>query len=116
MSFEAIVDAVRGAMEETETPGAAVGMWHRGEEHVAGLGVTSVENPLDVTADTLFQIGSITKTFTATTAMALVEQGKLDLDSPVRTYLPELRLADEGVAERVTMRHLLTHMGGLGGG
>jgi CubicO group peptidase (beta-lactamase class C family) len=112
MSFQAMVDAVRAAMEETSTPGVAVGMWHKGEEHVAGLGVTSVENPLDVTPDTLFQIGSITKTFTATTAMALVEQGKLDLDVPIRTYLPELKLADESVAERVTMRHLLTHMGG----
>jgi CubicO group peptidase (beta-lactamase class C family) len=112
VSFEAIVDAVRAAMQETATPGVAVGIWHKGEEHVAGLGVTSVENPLEVTPDTLFQIGSITKTFTATTAMALVEQGKLDLDAPVRTYLPELKLADESVAQRVTTRHLLTHMGG----
>ncbi|MHB8643352.1 MAG: serine hydrolase domain-containing protein [Gaiellaceae bacterium] len=112
MSFEAIVDAVRASMEETSTPGVALGMWHKGEERTVGLGVTSVENPLDVTPDTLFQIGSITKTFTATAAMALVEQGKLELDAPVRTYLPDLRLADESVAERVSMRHLLTHMGG----
>jgi CubicO group peptidase (beta-lactamase class C family) len=112
MAFAEVVDAVREALEETSTPGTAVGIWHDGEEHVEGLGVTSVENPLDVTADTLFQIGSITKTFTATTAMVLVEQGKLDLDEPVRTYVPELRLADESVAARATMRHLLTHTGG----
>jgi CubicO group peptidase (beta-lactamase class C family) len=112
MSFDAIVDAVRAAMEETATPGVAVGIWHEGEEHVEGLGVTSVENPLDVTPDTLFQIGSITKTFTATTAMILVEQGKLGLDEPLRTYLPELKLADETAAAGATMRHLLTHTGG----
>ena len=87
-------------------------MLHEGEEHVAGFGVTSLENPLDVTPDTLFQIGSITKTFTATAVMRLVERGELDLDSPLRTYLPGLKLGDEDVAARVTMRHLLTHTGG----
>ena len=99
-------------MEETQTPGVAVGLLHEGEEHVAGFGVTSTENPLEVTPDTLFQIGSITKTFTGTAAMRLVERGELDLDAPVRTYLPELKLSDEDVAARVTMRHLLTHTGG----
>ena len=99
-------------MEETKTPGVAVGLLHEGEEHVAGFGVTSTENPLEVTPETLFQIGSITKTFTGTAAMRLVERGELDLDVPVRTYLPELTLSDEGVAARVTMRHLLTHTGG----
>jgi CubicO group peptidase (beta-lactamase class C family) len=111
-AFDDVCDAIRASMEETQTPGVAVGLLHEGEEHVAGFGVTSLENPLEVTPDTLFQIGSITKTFTGTTAMRLVERGELDLDAPVRTYLPELRLVDEGVAARVTMRHLLTHTGG----
>ena len=112
MIFEEICEAIRGAMEETETSGVAVGLLQDGEEQVAGFGVTSVENPLDVTPDTLFQIGSITKTFTATAAMRLVERGELDLDAPIRTYLPELKLADEDVAARVTARHLFTHTGG----
>jgi CubicO group peptidase (beta-lactamase class C family) len=99
-------------MEETQTPGVAVGLLHEGEEQVAGFGVTSLENPLVVTPDTLFQIGSITKTFTGTTAMRLVERGALDLDAPLRAYLPELKLSDEDVAARVTMRHVLTHTGG----
>jgi CubicO group peptidase (beta-lactamase class C family) len=110
--FDRVCDAVRASMEETQTPGVAVGLLHEGEEHVAGIGVTSTENPLEVTPDTLFQIGSITKTFTGTAAMRLVERGELDLNVPVRTYLPELKLSDEGVAARVTMRHLLTHTGG----
>jgi CubicO group peptidase (beta-lactamase class C family) len=83
-----------------------------GEEEVACLGVTSIENPLEVTPETLFQIGSIGKTYVAAAAMRLVEEGKLALDEPVRTYLPDLRLADSGAAERVTLRHLLTHTGG----
>ena len=110
--FDDIGAAVRAAMEETATPGVAVGLLHDGQEHAAGFGVTSVENPLDVTAETLFQVGSITKTFTGTTAMRLVEQGELDLDAPLRTYLPDLKLGDEDVAARATMRHLLTHTGG----
>src|SRR5947208_280643 len=112
MIFEDICSAVRGAMEETQTPGVAVGLLHKGEEHVAGFGVTSLENPLEVTPGTLFQIGSITKKFTGTAAMRLVEQGSLDLDAPLRTYLPDLKLSDEDVAARVTMRHLLTYTGG----
>ena len=111
-AFDRVCEAVNAALEETQTPGVAVGLLHAGEEDAAGFGVTSLENPLDVTPDTLFQIGSITKTFTGTAAMRLVERGELDLDAPVRTYLPELKLSDEDVAARVTTRHLLTHTGG----
>lgn len=99
-------------MKRLRVPGAAVGVWHKGREVRAGFGVTSVENPLPVTPETLFQTGSISKTYTATLLMQLVEQDKLDLDEPVRKYMPELRLNDESVAEQVTTRHLLTHVGG----
>jgi CubicO group peptidase (beta-lactamase class C family) len=105
-------DTVRRLMEELGVPGVALGVVRHADEHVEGFGVTSAANPLPVDGDTLFQVGSITKTFTATAAMVLVEQGRLDLDAPVRSYVPELRLADEDVAARVTMRHLLTHSGG----
>jgi CubicO group peptidase (beta-lactamase class C family) len=110
--FDDVQAAILDAMEETATPGVAVGILHDGEEHAAGFGVTSTENPLDVTPETLFQIGSITKTFTGSTAMCLVEQGLLDLDAPLRTYLPELKLGDEDVAAHATMRHLFMHTGG----
>ena len=110
--FEDVHAAVEAAVEETATPGTAIGLVHDGEEHAAGIGVTSVENPLEVTPETLFQIGSITKTVTGTVAMILVERGELDIDAPVRRYLPKLALADDDVAARVTMRHLLTHTAG----
>ena len=112
MSFDALVTAAREAMSSAPVPGCAVGLLAGGEVEAAGLGVTSVENPLEVMPDTLFQIGSITKTFTGTVAMQQVADGRLDLDAPVRMYLPELRLGDESVAAAATMRHLLTHMGG----
>ena len=99
-------------MERLHVPGVALGVIHGDVEHTAGFGVTNIDHPLPVDADTLFQIGSITKTFTGTVAMMLVEQGKLDLDAPLRTYLPKLRLQDEEAAARVTMRHLLQHTGG----
>ncbi len=99
-------------MKRLRVPGVAVGVWHKGREQTAGFGVTSIENPLPVTADTLFQVGSISKTFTGTMLMQLAEQGRIDLDAPVRRYLKGLKLHNEGVAKKVTTRHLLTHMGG----
>jgi len=105
-------ETVVESMERHRVPGVAVGIIHHGEEHVAGFGVTNVDHPLPVDADTLFQIGSITKTITGTAVMRLVEMGKLDLDIPIRTYLPDLRLSSEEVAAQVTMRHLLTHTAG----
>jgi CubicO group peptidase (beta-lactamase class C family) len=110
--FDDLCAAVEAQRAETETPGVAVGLLEDGADHHAGFGVTSVESPVEVTPDTLFQIGSITKTFTGTVAMILVERGDLDLDVPVRSYLPKLALADRAVAERVTMRHLLMHTAG----
>jgi CubicO group peptidase (beta-lactamase class C family) len=105
-------EQVAAAMEKYAVPGVALGIVHGDDEHMAGFGVTNIEQPLPVDADTLFQIGSTTKTVTATLAMRLVEEGTLDLDAPIRTYLPALRLQDADVAARVTMRHLLTHTGG----
>jgi len=113
--FARLSQYVVAEMRRLKVPGVAVGLYHRGSEHMAGFGVTSVENPLPVTADTLFQIGSTTKTVTGTIVMQLAEQGLIDLDEPVKTYLPELRLADKAAEGSVTMHHLLTHMGGWAG-
>jgi CubicO group peptidase (beta-lactamase class C family) len=105
-------ELVTRSLEEHHVPGAVVGIVLDDQEHVECFGVTSSDNPLPVTPDTLFQIGSTTKTFVATAIMRLVEQGAIDLDVPIRTYLPDLKLEDEDVARRVTMWHLLTHTGG----
>lgn len=111
-----ITDAVNRLLDEafpvSGVPGVAVGVWAGGEEHFVVRGVTSTENPLPVDEDTLFQTGSTAKTYTASAVMRLVERGILDLDEPVRRYVPELRMAEVSVAERITLRHLLTHTGG----
>lgn len=115
MRFEQLREQVEEARQRFGVPGVALGLLHDGQAHTAGLGVTSVENPLPVTPDTLFQIGSISKTFTGTAIMRLVEQGRLAIEAPVRRYLPDLRLADERVAEQLTIWHLLTHTSGFRG-
>jgi CubicO group peptidase (beta-lactamase class C family) len=99
-------------MKRLKVPGVAVGVLHGGREFYSGFGITSIENPLPVTPDTLFQVGSISKTFTGTLLMHLVEEGKLDLDLPVRNYIKDLGLSNPQASSKVTTRHLLTHTGG----
>jgi CubicO group peptidase (beta-lactamase class C family) len=114
-AFRAVAEALQAAMTATRTPGAALGILADGVEEYAVFGIASIETGEPVTADTLFQTGSITKTLTGTAVMRMVEAGEIDLEATVRTYLPDLRLEDESVAERVTVRHLLTHTGGWWG-
>ena len=103
---------IEGVMAEAQIPGVAVAVYYQGQEYVRGYGVTNVDYPQPVDGDTLFRIGSITKTFTGTTVMRLVEQGLLDLNAPVRTYLPDSRVADERASEQVTLRQCLDHSAG----
>ena len=110
--FQNVCAEIASGMQRLPIPGLAVGVWHNGIEQAAGFGVTSVENPLPVTPETLFQTGSITKTFTATALLMLMDAGKVELDTPIRAYLPDFHLSDEEIAARVTLRHLLTHTGG----
>jgi CubicO group peptidase (beta-lactamase class C family) len=110
--FQELDAKIEAAMADYHIPGVAVGVWCQGQEYVRGYGVTNVDYPRPVDGDTLFRIGSITKTITGTTAMRLVEQGRLDLNAPVRAYLPGLQLMDEVAAARVTVRQLFNHSGG----
>ncbi|HEX5807127.1 MAG TPA: serine hydrolase domain-containing protein [Anaerolineales bacterium] len=111
-TFKKIAKKIVSEMKRLQVPGVAIGIWHNGQESAEGFGITSVEHPLTVTADTLFQTGSISKTFTGTMMMQLAEQGKVDLDAPVRKYIRDFKLRNKEVAQKVTVRHLLTHMGG----
>lgn len=109
---------VRYAEEEIaglQVPGAAAAVLHEGVIYAGGVGVTNVEHPLPVTPETLFQIGSTSKTFTATALLQLVEARKVDLDATVRTYLPWFSLQSEDDAARLTVRNLVTHHAGYVG-
>src|SRR6266508_3033055 len=110
--FKKVAQKIVSEMKRLQVPGVAIGIWHAGKEYSEGFGVTNVEHPLPVTPDTLFQTGSISKTFTGTLMMQLVEQGKVDLDTPVQKYIKDFKLRDKDAAKKVTIRQLLTHMGG----
>lgn len=113
--FDKIAEQVESWRAELDVPGATFGLYVAGETCAGGVGVTHMEHPLPVTDETLFQIGSITKTATALAMMRLVERGKLDLRAPVRTYLPDFRVRDEAASAQVTSWHLLTHLAGWTG-
>jgi CubicO group peptidase (beta-lactamase class C family) len=113
--FNALATLAEARMREHGVPGLALGVLSNGTVTVRGLGVTNLDDPLPVTAHTVFPIASISKTFASTAMLRLVEQGKVDLRAPVRTYLPEFRVRDENVSREVSVWHLLTHAGGWEG-
>ncbi len=112
-------DALQTRLEELialhHIPGASLAVLHGDEVIEAAAGVVNKNTGVETTTDTLFQIGSITKSWTATLVMMAVEEGLLDLDAPVVTYLPELKFADPDVTKRVRLRHFLSHSSGVGG-
>lgn len=97
-----------------EVPGCAVAAVRGGRVELAGgWGLRDREAGLPVTRDTLFAIGSVTKAFTATTVGALVDEGLLAWDRPLRDYVPGVRLADPNASDRLTIVDLLAHRSGL---
>ncbi|HEY8453861.1 MAG TPA: serine hydrolase domain-containing protein [Natronosporangium sp.] len=106
-------DRLAEAAAAHRVPGAAVAVCAGGELVEAAYGVLNTRTGVDVTTDSLFQIGSVTKVWTASLVMQLVDEGRLDLDVPVRRYLPAFRVADEQAGARITARHLLTHTAGF---
>jgi CubicO group peptidase (beta-lactamase class C family) len=97
-----------------EVPGCAVAAVKDGQVVVTeGWGRRDVETDLPVTARTLFAIGSVTKSFTAATVGALVDDGLLEWQCPLRDYVPDLRFDDPVVTERLSVVDLLSHRSGL---
>ncbi|RSM67673.1 serine hydrolase [Actinoplanes sp. ATCC 53533] len=94
-------------------PSAAIGVLHEGELTEFAVGVKNVETREPATTDTVYQCGSMTKTWTALAFLQLVDEGKVDLDEPVRTYLPGFTVADPEASAGVTPRHLLQHTNGI---
>lgn len=100
---------------EHEVPGASVAVFAGGRSAVATTGFVNLRTGVEVRPDALFMIQSITKVWTATLVMQLVDEGLVELDRPVRNYLPGFRTADEEAGAQITPRHLLTHTGGFEG-
>jgi CubicO group peptidase (beta-lactamase class C family) len=110
-----LLDLLDTTTRENHVPGAAVAVTDG--EHVIELatGVLNLNTGVTATPDSLFQIGSITKTMTATLVLQLVDAGLVDLDQPIRTYVPELGVSDPAAAEAMTVRQVLSHTSGLPG-
>ncbi len=102
-------------IEKYDVPAAAVAVLKDGEVVDDAAGILHKGTGVEATPDSIFQIGSITKLWTATLVMQLVDEGRLELDTPVRTYLPEFRIGDESAAEAITVRQLLNHTSGFEG-
>ncbi|AXE80402.1 hypothetical protein C5746_29455 [Streptomyces atratus] len=103
---------VRSRLEASGTPGAALAVIEDGRVvHQRGFGEDSRGRA--VTPDTPFLWGSVSKPITGLAVMQLVEAGRVDLDAPVRTYLPWFRLADPDVSGGIKVRHLLTNTSGI---
>lgn len=113
--IEALATLTEAKMREHRIPGVALGIVNGDAVGIRGFGVASVEQQQPIGEHTVFPIASISKTFAATAAMRLVEQGKIDLRDPVRKYIPEFRVQDEGASREATIWHLLTHTGGWEG-
>jgi CubicO group peptidase (beta-lactamase class C family) len=108
-------EALGVLLEKHGVPGASVAVLQDGDVHAAAAGVLHLGTGVEATTDSLFQIGSITKVWTATLIMQLAGEGLLDLDDPVRRHLPGFRVADADVSAKATIRHLLTHSSGIDG-
>ena len=105
-------EKIKAGMAAYGIPGVSYALRYQGREYLGGFGVTDVTAPQAVTGETAFRIASTTKTFTGTAVMRLVERGRIDLDDPVRRYLPGFRTSDEAASRRVTVRQVLNHSAG----
>jgi len=106
---------VTRTMAALSVPGIAVGVVRDGKlVYAKGYGVRELGHPEPVDPDTVFAIGSISKSFTTAALAILVDEGKLHWDDRVIDHLPDFRMADPFVTREFTIRDLLTHRSGLG--
>jgi CubicO group peptidase (beta-lactamase class C family) len=107
-------DFMAQVLKDWKVPGVAVGVVQNGKMILLqGYGYRDVEKQLPVTPNTLFAVGSITKSFTVTLLGMEMDEGKVDWDKPVRNYLPDFRMYDPVLSEQMLVRDLITHRSGL---
>ncbi|GAA1163356.1 beta-lactamase family protein [Microbacterium oxydans] len=102
-------------LADAHIPAASVAILAGGEIFTTAAGILNRNTGVEADEDSVFQIGSITKTWTATLIMQLVDEGLLDLDAPVREVVPEFTIGDDTAARAITPRQLLSHVSGFEG-
>lgn len=96
-----------------QIPSVSITWYHGGVYETVTAGYKDVEKQMPADADTMYSIGSCTKSFTAAAIALLCDRGQLNLDDPVRRYVPEFEMYDSYVAEHLTIRDMLCHRCGL---
>jgi len=110
----AIDAAVRAEMDRCNQPGLTVGVTDADQTlYVRTYGFADITSQRSVTAETLFEIGSIGKSFTAMAILQLVDEGLIDLHAPVARYLPWFEVSNNGDETQITVAHLLSHTAGI---
>ncbi|WP_327419070.1 serine hydrolase domain-containing protein [Streptomyces sp. NBC_01233] len=108
--WQARLDALRATHH---VPGATLAVFTGGRIHELASGLLHGGTGVEATTDSVFQLGSIAKIYTATLVMQLADAGELDLDAPVIEVLPEFSVADPEATMSITTRQLLSHTSGL---
>jgi CubicO group peptidase (beta-lactamase class C family) len=99
--------------ESSKVPGYLAGVYQDGDQTVVAHGVANALTGAPMRDDTGFLFGSVTKVLTTTLVLRQVERGAVDLDERVVEYLPEFKLTTPSAAEKIRVRHLLTHTNGI---
>ncbi|NHM31304.1 serine hydrolase domain-containing protein [Neobacillus terrae] len=101
-------------VEKYEIPGFSIGLAKEGELFYEGsFGYRDVEKQLPLSSDTVFGIGSVTKSFTCIAILQLQEAGRLSVHDPVVKYLPEFKTPNDEYTKQITIHHFMTHSAGL---
>jgi len=118
-TFDSVVGTLQQRLDDLAAKhgvvGASVAVQQGDRIAEAATGLTNVRTGVEVTTDTIFQIGSISKVYTATLVMQLVDEGLVELDEPIASYLPGFAHADPAVSSTITIRQLLSHTSGMDG-
>ena len=110
--FDALTAWLEEWMTRLDVPGATVGVFQGSEVRSNGLGVADIRTNEPVRPDTVFQLASLTKIFTASGIVAAASNAGLDLSAPIAAWYPSFAVSDPTVTETATMTHLLSHSAG----
>lgn len=110
-----LADALPSLIEQGRVPAASVAVLADGDIVNVSAGILNTGTGVEASTDSVFQIGSITKVWTATLIMQLVDEGLLQLDATARSVLPDFGVADDTAAAAITVRQLLSHVAGFEG-
>ena len=110
-----LASRLAASIQKHKVPGASAAVFRAGQWEVAAAGVTNVTTGVDVSAETVMHIGSITKVLTATLVMQLVDEGRVELAAPLKRYLSDFQVADRDATELITVEMLLNHTCGIDG-